>query len=61
MIEAAGQALVVKFGATQKIKENTKAIVGIHSVSCDTAVYVPGHVREHPVDMSVDTVRKSEN
>ena len=38
MIEAAGRALVVKLGATQKIKENTKAIVGIHSVSCDTAV-----------------------
>ena len=51
----------MKFGATPKIKENTKAIVGIHSVSCYTAVYVPGCVRGHPVDMLVDTVRKSEN
>ena len=29
--------------------------VGIHSVSCDTAVYVPGQVGEQPVDMLVDT------
>ena len=45
----------MKFGTTPKIEENTKAIVGIHSVSCDTAVYVPGRVGGHPVDMLVDT------
>ena len=44
MIEAAGRASVVKFGTTPKIKENTKAIVGFHSVSCDTTVYMPGRV-----------------
>lgn len=44
MIEAAGQAWVGKFGETPKIKENEKSAVGIHSVSCDTTVYVPGRV-----------------
>ena len=54
MIEAAGQASVRKLGLTPKIKE-VKTNVGIHSVSCDTAVYVPGHVGGYPVDMLVDT------
>ena len=50
MIEAAGRALVGKLGTTPKIKE-VKTNVGIHSVSCDTAVYVPGRVGGHPFDM----------
>ena len=55
-IEAAARASVGEFTTTPKIKENVKAIVGIHSASCDTAVYfVPGHVGGHPVDMLVDT------
>ena len=33
------------FETTPKINENVKSIVGIHSVTCDTAVYVPGRVR----------------
>ena len=41
MIEAAGRASVGKFGTTPKIKD-VETVVGIHSVSCDTAVYVPG-------------------
>ena len=40
---------------TPKIKESKTSRVSIHSVSCDTAVYVPGHVVEQPVDMLVDT------
>ena len=55
MIEAAGRASVGKLGVTPKIKENVETAVGIHSVSCDTAVYVPGRVGGHPVDMLVDT------
>ena len=55
MIEATGRASVRKLGTTPKIKENVKAIVGIHSVPCDTAVYVPGRVGGHPVDILVDT------
>ena len=55
MVEAAGRALVGKLRTTPKIKENVKSIVGIHSVTCDTAVYVPGRVRGHPVDKLVDT------
>ena len=43
MIEAAGRALVGKLGTTPKIKD-VKTVVGNHSVSCDTAVYVPGCV-----------------
>ena len=54
MIEAAGRASVGKVGTTPKIKD-VKTVVGSHSVSCDTAVYVPGHVGGHPVDMLVDT------
>ena len=54
MIEAVGQASVGKVGTTPKIKD-VKTVVGSHSVSCDTAVYVPGHVEGHPVDMLVDT------
>ena len=54
MIEAAGRASVGKLGTTPKIKE-VKTNVGIYSVSCDTAVYVPGRLGGHPVDMLVDT------
>ena len=43
MIEAAGRASVGKFGTTPKIKD-VETVVGIHSASCDTAVYVPGRV-----------------
>ena len=43
MIEAAGRALVGKLGTTPKIKD-VKTVVGNHSVSCDTAVYIPGCV-----------------
>ena len=55
MIEAAGQASVGKFERTPIINGNKASTVGIHSVSCDTAVYVPGQVGEQPVDMLVDT------
>ena len=55
MIKATGRASVGKLGTTTKIKENVKAIVGIHSVPCDTAVYVRGRVGGHPVDILVDT------
>ena len=57
MVEAAGRASVGKVGTTPKIKVNVvvKTVVGNHSVSCDTAVYLPGRVGEHPVDMLVDT------
>lgn len=55
MIEAAGQESVRKFGETPKVKENEKSDVRIHSVSCDTAVYVPGWVGGQPVDTLVDT------
>lgn len=40
MVEAAGRALVGKLGTTPNIKENVKSVVGIHSVTCDTAVYM---------------------
>jgi len=36
-------------------KEDSKTAAGIHSVSCDTAIYVPGHVERQPVDMLVNT------
>ena len=45
---------VGKVGTTPKIKD-VKTVVGNHSVSCDTAVYVPGRVGGHLVDMLVDT------
>jgi len=54
-LEAAGRALVGKLETTPNIKENVKSVVAIHSVTCDTAVYVPDHVRGHPVDWLVDT------
>ena len=50
MIEVAGRASVGKLRMTLKIKDVITA-VGIHIVSCDTAVYVGGH----PVDMLVYT------
>ena len=53
VIEAAGRASVGNLGTTPKIIE-VKNNVGIHSVSCDTVVYVPGRVGGHPVDMLVD-------
>lgn len=40
---------------TPETKENVKTALGIHSVSCDTAVPVPGHVGGQLVDMLVDT------
>ena len=40
---------------TPKIKDNIKTTLGIHSCSCDTAVYVPGGAGGQPVDMLVDT------
>ena len=40
---------------TTKIKDNIKTALGIHSCSCDTAVYVPGGAGGQPVDMLVDT------
>jgi len=45
MIKAAGRASVGKIRTTPKTKENVKTAVGIHSVSCVTAFYIPGHVQ----------------
>ena len=51
---AAGQASLEKVGKTQEISENN-VLSSVHSVSSDTAVYVPGLVGGQPVDMLVDT------
>ena len=47
MIKAVGRASVGNVGTTPKIKD-VKTVVGNHSVSCDTAVYVPGCVGGAP-------------
>ena len=56
VIGVACQASVKKVRKTQEISENN-VLSSVHSVSSDTAVYVPGLVGGQPVDtgMLVDT------
>jgi len=58
---AAIQASVGKFEKTREMNINKEESVvrnfisGIHSVSCNTVIHVPGLVGGQPVDMLVDT------
>ena len=62
MIGAAGQASVRKFGTAQETSELSisdkveNSFSSIHSVSSDTAVYVPGLVGAEPVDMLISSI-----